>query len=324
MKTLSDKEIKQNTPKVSSVYGDYLVMLAAPCVVSLIYYGVRALGVIAVGVLSALITDMVFCLFLRRKFLLKDLSNIFIGTAIAVMMPAGVPLYVPAFAALFAVAVAKVPFGGSLRAPFVPAAAGFAFASVCFKEQIFDYAYNSADKMLGSGSVGSLLLKGSAIHLNAVNVFDIISGNVAGPMGTGCGLLMIACGIVLLIRRKGALLAPIGFIGFCILWAAIFPRVNASAVTSVVMELSAGSLLFAAVFLVTDYSTQPQRYFTRILCGALCGFLCMLMRRVGTYEESVCFAILLANGFSPLINSALGKFSSKKKKKSSGREEAVE
>lgn len=324
MKTLSDKEIKQNTPKVSAVYGDYLVMLAAPCVISLVYYGARALGVIAVGVLSALITDMIFCLFLKRKFLLKDLSNIFIGSAVAVMMPAGIPLYVPAFAAAFAVAVAKIPFGGSLRAPFVPAAAGFAFVSVCFKEQIFDYSYNSAEKMLGSGSIGSLLLSGNAIHLNAVNVFDIISGNVAGPMGTGCGLLMIACGIVLLIRRKGALLAPIGFIGFCVLWSAVFPRVNSSAVTSVVMELSAGSLLFAAVFLLTDLSTQPQRYFTRIFYGAVCGFLCMLMRRVGTYEESVCFAILLANGFSPLINSAVGKLPSKKKKKVPVREEAVE
>lgn len=321
---MSNKEIKQNTPKVSGLYGDYLVMLAAPCVLSLVYYGRRALAVIAVGVLSAVISDMIFCLFLKRKFLLKDLSNIFIGAAIAVMMPAGIPLYVPAVASIFAVVVAKVPFGGSLRAPFVPAASGFAFASVCFKEQIFDYAYNSADKMLGSGSIGSLLLKGSAVHLNAVNFFDIVSGNVAGPMGTGCGLLMIACGIVLLIRRKGALLAPIGFIGFCILWSALFPRVNASAVTSVVMEFSAGSLLFAAVFLLTDYSTQPQRYLTRIFYGAVCGFLCMLMRRVGTYEESVCFAILLANGFSPLINSAVKRLPSKKKKASSVREEAVE
>lgn len=324
MKTLSNKEIKQNTPKVSGLYGDYLVMLAAPCILSPVYYGVRALGVIAVAVLSALITDVIFCLFLRRKFLLKDLSNIFIGAAIAVMMPAGVSLYVPAFAAAFAVAVAKVPFGGSLRAPFVPAAAGFAFASVCFKEQIFDYAYNSADKMLGSGSIGALLIKGNAIHLNAVNIFDVVSGNVAGPMGTGCGLLMIACGIVLLIRRKGALLAPIGFIGFCILWSAIFPRVNASAITSVIMELSAGSLLFGAVFLLTDYSTQPKRYATRIFYGAVCGFLCMLMRRVGTYEECVCFAILLANGFSPLIDSAVRRLPSKKKKASSVREEAVE
>lgn len=324
MKTLSNKEIKQNTPKVSALYGDYLVMLAAPCILSLIYYGARALSVIAVGVLSAAVGDMIFCLFLKRKFLLRDLSNIFIGAAIAVMLPAGVPLYVPAVAAVFAVVVAKVPFGGSLRAPFVPAAAGFAFVSVCFKEQVFDYAYNSAEKMLGSGSIGSLLLQGKAVHLNAVNIFDIISGNVAGPMGTGCGLLMFACGFVLLIKRKGALLAPIGFIGFCVIWAAIFPRVNSSAVTSVIMELSSGSLLFAAVFLLTDHSTQPQRYLTRIFYGAVCGFLCMLMRRVGTYEESVCFAILLANGFSPLINSAVKRLPSKKKKASSGREEAAE
>lgn len=320
---MSNKEIKQNPVKPVRLYGDYLLMLAAPCALALKYYGARVLAVVAVGILGAVLSDMLFCVLLKRNFLLRDLSNVFIGAVIALMLPAGVSLYVPAAAAVFAVITAKIPFGGAMRTPFVPAAAGFAFASVCFKEQVFDFAYNSADKMLGARSLGNLLLQGNAVRLNAINVFDILSGNVAGPAGAGCGLLMAACFVFLLVRRKGALLAPLSFIAVCALYAAIMPRVNASAFTSVFMELSSGSLLFAAVFLLSDYSTQPQRYYTRILYGAVCGFFCMLMRSVGTYEETVCFAVLLANGFTPVIDSIAKRLPSKNKLASSKREEAA-
>lgn len=319
---MSNKEIVQKPLKTSRLYGDYLLMLTVPCVLALRYYGARVLAVVAAGAAGALLSDILFCLFLKRNFLLRDLSNIFIGTVIALMLPAGIPLYVPAVAAVFAVIIAKIPFGGSMKTPFVPAAAGFAFVSVCFKEQVFDFSYNSADKMFGARSLGSLLLQGNAVRLNAINVFDIVSGNVAGPVGAGCGLLMAACLVFLLVRRKDALFAPLSFIAVCALYAAFMPRVNASVFTSIFMELSSGTLLFAAVFLLSDYSTQPQNYLSRILYGAGCGVFCMLMRTVGTYEETVCFAVLLANGFTPVIDSAVKKLVSKKKA-SSGREEAV-
>lgn len=321
---MSNKEVKKEPVKASRLYGDYLIMLAAPCILALSSYGARVLSVISVGIVSAVLSDMLFCAVLKRNFLLRDLSNIYIGAVIALMLPAGVPLYVPAAASVFAVIVAKVPFGGSLRAPFVPAAAGFAFVSVCFKEQVFDFSYNSAQKMLGERSLGALLSQGNAVRLNAINVFDILSGNVAGPMGAGCGLLMAACFVFLLVRRKGALLAPLSFVAVCALYAAVMPRVNASVFTSIFMELSSGSLLFAAAFLLSDYATQPERGFTRILYGAVCAVFCMLMRTMGTYEETVCFAVLLANAFSPIIDSAVKRLASKKKAASPAREEAAE
>ena len=296
---------KQNTVKVSRLFGDYLIMLIAPCIMSVWYYGSRAFWVIALSVISAVLADCIASVILRKPFKIKDLSNIFIGAAIAMMMPAGVPFYVPVSAAAFAVAAVKVPFGGSLRAPFVPAAAGFAFAGICFKEQVFTFTENSADKFMGNRSLASLLASGNSVHLNAANTFDILTGNVAGPMGTGCALLMLGCCAYLFVRRRRALLATAGFIGACALYAMIFPRINASPLTSLVLELSAGSLMFAAVFLVTDHATLPQNSSNRVIYGAVCGIICMAMRSVGTYEETVCFAVLLANGLRPVMDSAM-------------------
>lgn len=306
MTALANNASKQNTAISSSkIFGDYLVMLIAPCVVAFWYYGSKALAVIAVSIASALLCDFVASVLLGKDFKIKDFSNLFIGTAIALMMPAGVPLYIPAVAASFAVVAVKIPFGGALHAPFVPAAAGFAFASVCFKEQIFTYTLNSEDKLFGASSLGSMLAKGSAPGLSsAATVFDIFSGNVAGPMGTGCAILMIACCAYLFVRRRKALLATAGFIGVCVIFAAVAPRINASVFSSIFLELVSGSLLFGAVFLITDYATLPQHGINRVIYGAVCGFFCMMMRRIGTFEEPVCFAILLANGLRPVLDSA--------------------
>ena len=203
---MAENAVKQNKVKNSRIFGDYLIMLVAPLVIAVWYYGVRAVYAAAAAVAGAMITDIAANLIIRKQYRLKDLSSVYIGAAIAAMMPAGIPLYIPALAAAFAVLAVKIPFGGGLRAPFSPVAAGFAFACVCFKEQIFDYSYNSVDKLLGSASLGSLLAKGNSVRLNSVNLFDIVSGNVAGPMATGCGIVLIACCAYLFVRRRKALL----------------------------------------------------------------------------------------------------------------------
>ena len=303
---MSHKEKKQSAVKISGIYGDYLIMLIAPLLLAVYQYGARALAVVASGIAGAVVTDILFCLILGRPFLLRDLSNVFTGAAMALMMPAGVPLYVPVAASFFAVGIVKIPFGGSLKTPFVPGAAGFAFASVCFKEQIFDYSYNSASKLMGEHSLGYILSQGKSVHIDAINVLDILSGNVAGPMGAGCALLMVACCVVLFLKRRGSLLTAVGFVAVCAVYAIIFPRVNSSALTNVFLELSSGTLLFAATFFLTDYAAAPHGAVARLVCGGVCGLFCMLMRSVGTYEETVCFAVLLANGFTPVINSGIG------------------
>lgn len=317
---LPDKAQKPNIVKSSRLFGDYLIMLIAPALLAVLYYGERSLAVLGVSIGTAFFCDVFASLLLKKPFYLKDLSGIYAASAIALMMPAGVPLYIPAFASAFAVLAVKTPFGSS-RTPFSPAAAGFAFAALCFKEEIFIYTENTASKLMGSNSVGSILLSGNAIHLDAVNVIDLIGGNVAGPMGTGCTLLMLGCCAYLFVRRKRALLATAGFVAACAVFAVVLPRVNASAITSVVLELSAGSLMFAGVFLVTEPSTLPKKSINRIVYGAVCGIACMGMRYIGVFEEPVCFAVLLANGFRPVIDSLLKRIPDKKA--ASARKEAA-
>lgn len=301
---MAEKIRNQKRVKSSQIFGDYLIMMAFLCAVSVAFYSVRCLYITLISVLSAVVADLLMSVITGKRFYIKDLSGIFSGAAIAMMMPAGIEWYIPALASAFAVAVVKIPLGGGLKSPFVPAAAGFAFASVCFKEQVFSYTLNTSEKLLGSVSLGSMLANGSSVHVTWSNFFDILSGNVAGPMGTGCIILMVGCCAYLFVRRRKALLATLGFVVSCAAFAVVFPRINAGALTNVFLELSSGSLMFAAVFLVTDYATLPKKNLVKVIYGAICGISCMAMRSFGAYEETVCFAVLLANGIRPLFDSA--------------------
>ena len=85
----------------------------------------------------------------------------------------------------------------------------------------------------------------------------------------------------------------------------LFPRLLGptfrTRLISVGMELCAGSLLFAAVFLLPDPAIMPGRWYMRLAWGGMAAVLCMLLRFLGSFEEGVCFAVLLADAFLPLF-----------------------
>lgn len=298
-----EKEMRYSSKQI---FGDYLLMLIFPVVLSVWYYSTAALFTIAVCVITSVVCDFISSIIIYKQYFLADISGICTGLMIAMMMPAGIKFYVPMLACAFAIMVLKIPFGGGMRTPFVPAAAGFAFAAVSFRDLVF--TYTTGREYMTTVSLGSLLSSGSALRITGINILDILTGNIYGPMGTGCILVFLGCIVFLFIRRRSALLSTLGFIVACGVFALLFPRSNGYNAASPVLELSAGSLMFASVFLVTDYATLPTHTPNKIVYGVFCGIICMTMRYLGAFEEPVCFAVLLSNAFSPLLNIVTDRF----------------
>ena len=63
-----------------------------------------------------------------------------------------------------------------------------------------------------------------------------------------------------------------------------------------------GGLLFAAVFMATDYVTCPMSVKGQYIFAGCAGLLIALIRKFGLYPEGVTFAILLMNVATPLID----------------------
>ncbi|MDR3314351.1 MAG: RnfABCDGE type electron transport complex subunit D [Oscillospiraceae bacterium] len=271
-------------------------------VVGYYYYGAAVPRLAVIAALAAMICEAVAGRLVLRRRTVDDWNAAVVGVWVACMLPAGSPPWLAVVGAAFAILVVKIPFGGTLSAPFIPAAAGFAFLTVCFPARVFAYVPSVLVDPVDYRSLASLLRGGQFVpHVR--NISYVLLGQTVGPMGTGSLIVIAAVLLIsfLLKGRRTAALASLSFLAAAALLAFAFPRIAGSRLDSVWMELCSGSLAFAAVFLLPDPATLPRRWFTRAGYGAMAGVLAMLLRYLGSYEESACFALLLANAAMPLL-----------------------
>ncbi len=266
---------------------DYSIMLSAPILVGIFTHGVRVLFAVLLGVLTCAVCGKIAEKILKVKFPLRDFSPFFLGACTALMMPANAPWWMIVCASAFAMVVCVVPFGSANDAPFVPPAAAFCFAVLCWGETVFDYSETG-------NSIASLLSQGNSIGQNVASVLEVLVGNVPTAMGTGSALALFGALIYLIIRRPKDSISSLTFIFAVIVMALIFPRVGTGRFISLIMELCGGMLLFSAVFFMSFPSILPKRTLPRALWGFVSGIICMLIRYAGAFEETAVFGILIA------------------------------
>lgn len=306
-----NKEIQSATARQISL--DYLCMLFIPVLVAWYFYRERALRLLLTGIACAVLCELLAMLLFRSLRKPMDYNSIVVGACIALLLPADAPYAIAALGSAFAVLAVKLPFGGTLHSPFVPAAAGFAFMTVCFPQAVFAYpqlqtgVIHGAAEWIPGVSLANLLQNGSAPRVNLQVALEFLAGSIAGPMGTTCILGLLVTLLFPMLRNPRVILGPLGFLISGAVMAFAFPRVQTTRMTSVFLELCAGMLLFCAVFFVTDPATSPKTGGRRLLYGLLTGFLCMLLRFFGLYEEGTCFAVLAANALWPVFEGALDK-----------------
>lgn len=300
---------------------DMLAILILPCVSAWYFYGSKALALVAVSVVTAVACEFFGRRLLKQDSTVGDLSAVVTGIIIALMLPANAPLWLAAIGSSFAVIAAKLPFGRTETLPFSPAAAGMAFLTICFSDLIFDYPQVSSSNALLSGSSGSslayLLSQNMSVSLSSVKTIDIFTGNYPGPMGAGCIIVLLGSALYMLIRRTKLFISVAGFVTGAALMAICFPRVT-NLFSSIVLELAAGYMIFAALFLLTEQGTQPVLPLSRLLYGFFAGVICMLMRRFGAYEECACFGILIINAAWPVADRQFEKLLAKRGTKKQG------
>ena len=296
---------------------DALLMLLPLCVMAVYYYGTPALLRILACMAAGVVCEIVGAWIMRCPRDISDCSALFIGTAIALMLPADIPYFIALSGTAFAVAVVKLPLGGTQSVPFVPTAAGFAFMTLCWPDRVFRYpAIGTGSEYVQGTSLAGMLHSGTSIRPNTVNIFDILIGNFPGPMGASCVLVLAAGMIYLAVRYRRAIVNTLSFLLAAALMALLFPRIYAGNVrlTSLLMELCSGFMIFAAVFFVTDPAISPRKLSHRFLYGFFSGIVCMLLRYFSNFEDSVCFGVLIADAVWPAVEVRLMRQEKKRRK----------
>ncbi len=303
-------DLVRNTDPLYKYSLDMIVMMTPLLIIGCYLNGFNALRVAFWGVVSAVVSEYIACKIMKKDSTVGDLHAAATGLAISLMLPAVCPSYIPVIGSAFAILVAKVPFGGARKAPFTPAAVGFAFLCVCFPEAVFTYApitvgtssplFGSADFVSGT-SFGEMLSYGKSIDLNELELFSILGGVNPGPIGTTCMIALLGSAVYLIAKRPRKAAISFSFIFACALMAILFPRVNSGRYVSLIMELSSGTLIFAALVLAPNPVSAPGKFLPSILYGFSMGVICMLIRYFGKYSEGACFSILIMNAVTPVV-----------------------
>ncbi len=285
---------------------DMIISLVPLYIMAYLYYGIRALYLGVWGILVAVAADCAGVLLRREKLNVRDLSSVVTGMMVPLLLPASISYTTVAVAVLFGILVAKQPFGGVGQNIFNPTAAGIAFVTLSWPNQVLRYPTPLAELEL-FGDVTAQLSESPAYALKMggvpiIDPIDMLLGNFKGPMGATYILVIAACLLYLLVRRTVRWNVAIPFLGVVAVMALLFPRANLTWAESIAYEMFSGSLFFGAVFLINDPVTSPKHRQAQILYGVLAGVLTMLYRYFGGLEQGVVFAILIVNALSATLD----------------------
>ncbi len=131
---------------------------------------------------------------------------------------------------------------------------------------------------------------------------DVVVGNVAGAIGEVSAVVIAAAAIYLLVRRVITWHIPVSFVGTVAVLTFLFPRGGNAPWLWMLYSVCSGGLFFGAAFMATDYTTSPVTSRGKLLYGALCGVLTVLIRYFGAHEDGVMYAILVMNCATALVD----------------------
>ena len=274
---------------------DVLIALLPTTVAGVIIYGWRALLVIATCVAASVGSEFIFNLAVKKNQTLTDLSAAVTGLILALNIRADAPIWQCVIGSVFAIIVVKCLFGG-LGCNFAnPAATGRIFMMLCFASTIGGGAMpkvSGAELVTGPTPLDAIEA-GSALP----SMLDMLLGIRGGAIGESC-ILAIALGFIYLVARGVIKFeTPLIFVATVFLGSLLITNDLVYSVYAIL----AGGLVFAAVFMITDYVTTPITRTGKMVFAFGCGVITILIRFFGAYPEGVSLSILFMNILSPYI-----------------------
>ncbi len=313
---------------------DATIALLPATLVGIYIFGIRALVLVITCIVVATLSEWAMLKLRKKNISSTDISSSALtGLLLALCLPSALPWYLAAIGAVISIVIAKHAFGGLGYNIFNPALVGRAFlvaswpvlmttwlaptgllglAPAAFpaidaittatplaalKSQFLTdpalrvniAAFPSLRFMLGDPQ---MLLQNMSTHLEAY--WKLLIGFRGGSLGETSGLALII-GALFLLKKGLDWRIPSGFIVSLAIVSALFGY-------DPIFQVLAGGLLLGALFMATDPVTSPLSKQGRWIFGIGCGLITFAIRLWGGYPEGVCYAILLMNAATPLID----------------------
>ena len=272
----------------SGIMRDVLISLMPVTVAGAVIFGLRALLVVAVCVVSCVGFEALFNLITKKDQTVGDLSAAVTGLLLALNLPANIPLWQCVVGSLFAIIVVKCLFGGIGHNLVNPAITARVFMLIAFSSLVTP-AF-PVDTVAGATPL---------VAEKMPELLTLFLGNYGGAIGETCTAALLLGGIYLIVRRIITWQVPVTFIVTVFIFSLLMQGFDITASLSLVMS---GGLFIGAIFMATDYVTSPATAWGKVIFGIGAGLITGLIRYFGNYPEGVSFAILFMNILTPYIS----------------------
>ncbi|MDR1181459.1 MAG: RnfABCDGE type electron transport complex subunit D [Bacteroidales bacterium] len=302
------------TDSVKKIMWTVVIALIPAMIISFYYYGINAVCVTTVSVISCVVLEWVFQKFLmKKKATISDGSAVITGLLLAFNVPSNLSWWIIIIGAVVAIGISKMAFGGLGKNLFNPALVGRVFLLISFPQQMTSWplpsqGFTNVDAVTGATPLAIIKTAMDAgrdatqLLKELPSYAQLLIGERGGSLGEIAALAIIAGGLLLLIRKIISWHIPVTFIGTVFIFASILHLINPALYITPQFHILTGGLLLGAIFMATDMVTSPMSNLGKIVFGIGCGLLTILIRVWGSYPEGVSFAILIMNAFVPLIN----------------------
>lgn len=314
---------KSSTPKIMR---DLTIALLVLFVAAVVYYtmawgvkyGLQAILLLVCSLVTTFVCEAVYAKV--KKLDIKTTIQQSFGWVTAIilvlMCPISITPYAVIIATVFAIAVARLMFGGFGYNIYNPAAVGRAVIFASFSGA----ATNLMTSATPTGVLASTFrwLPGTQDALQSYLNYTggwggLFLGTYPGALGETFGLLILLLGIWLIWRNVIDWRIPVFYCGTiaCIaLVVALLEGIESyhgipGFLWYPALHLLTGGVLFGGVFMLTDPVTAPTVPSGRIFYAICAGAITALIRLKGNLPEGCLYSILIMNTFTPMIEGAL-------------------
>ncbi len=287
---------------------------------SIYNFGLRALFITLVSVISCVVVEAISSKALGRAVTVSDGSAVLTGILMAFVIPPGVPYWLPIIGAVGAIFINKELVGGLGFNVWNPALVGRALLTASFPVYMtsawippVNWAKAPLDiyvKGLDAVSTATPLyvLRHYGFHalteqfggLSTI-YHNFFIGLRPGCIGETSAVLILLGGLFLLARGIITWHIPVSTIATVGILSWIFGGETWFTGHPLIYMLS-GGLMLGAFFMCTDYVTSPTLKSAQVVFGIGVGVLTVVIRLKGGYPEGVCYAILLMNCLTPALD----------------------
>lgn len=314
-----------------SVMRDVCISLLPCAICGIVYFGWQALIIELISVIACVASEFCYFFIAKGGFSKKcknakgvcaawlrqfDYTSIVTGLILALIIPLPEDkakwyqlTYEVIIGAIFAIAIVKMLFGGTGKNLVNPAAAGRVFMFLSFSMTTYAAANFGAIFAVSEAiSTGATNLSGSILagNGNGMNLLDLFLGTgVAGCIGETCKLAILVGYIYLVIRKVLKWWQPLLFLVvfgfFSVLMSGMYYDPYSFEIEYFLSSILSGGVMFAAVFMFTDYVTSPKGVYGQLVYYIVAAALLAVLRYF-TKIEVASFVIMLMNLLVPLID----------------------